>query len=113
MSTTYGHDVAPKNDHFVDLAEDAMSHMSGGFAFVNSLLHSFPIIRHLPACFPGLEFKRYALEGKHSVLDMLNIPLGIVQTKIVSSWATDIPVFTDLPADLSALFLFVEGRNRS
>ncbi len=79
----YGHDVAPKNDHFVDLAEDAMSHMSGGFSFTTSLLHSFPVIRHLPSFLPGLAFKRFALEGKRSVLDMLNIPLGIVQSKMV------------------------------
>ncbi|KJA21663.1 hypothetical protein HYPSUDRAFT_687524 [Hypholoma sublateritium FD-334 SS-4] len=89
MSITYGHDVTPKNDHFVDLAENAMSHMSGGFAFIDSLFHSFPIICHLPAFLPGLGFKRFALEGKRSVLDMLNIPLGIVQSKMKDGTAAD------------------------
>lgn len=79
----YGHDVAPRNDHFVDLAEDAIAHMSGGFAFVTSLLHSFPIIRHLPAFLPGLAFKRFALKGGRMALDMRNIPLSIVEGKMV------------------------------
>ena len=113
MATMYGHDVAPNNDHFVDLAEDAMSHMSGGFSFTNSLLHSFPIIRYFPSFLPGLAFKRFALEGKRSVLDMLNIPLGIVQSKIVRPCTSAIKAFDDSPSDLCVIYMLVEGRNRS
>ncbi|KJA21688.1 hypothetical protein HYPSUDRAFT_67609 [Hypholoma sublateritium FD-334 SS-4] len=89
MSTMYGHDVARKNDHYVDLAEDAIAHMSGGFAFVTSLLHSFPTIRYLPAFLPGFAFKRFALEGRKLALDMRNIPLSIVEGKMKDGTAAD------------------------
>ncbi len=51
----------------------------------------------------------FALEGKRSVIDMLNIPIGIVQSKMVRPYTFAIQVFDDLPTDLYVLFLKRDG----
>ncbi|KAF8171823.1 hypothetical protein BJ912DRAFT_116020 [Pholiota molesta] len=71
MSTMYDHDVAPKNDFFVDLAETAMSGLKYTVLPGSMLVNELPILRFIPTWFPGAGFKRIALEVKCGMCPLL------------------------------------------
>ncbi len=55
----YGYDVAPKDDHYVQLVESTRP----AFALGTSpkwLVNNFPVLRYIPSWFPGAGFKKYA-----------------------------------------------------
>lgn len=83
MSTIYDHDVAPKNDFFVDLAETALSGLKYTILPGSILANELPILRFIPTWLPGAGFKRIALEVRKSVLQMRDVPFASVETKIV------------------------------
>ncbi len=85
MSVMYGHDVAPRNDNFVNLVETVMGQilMGAGLSGV-SLLYAFPILRFIPAWFPGAGFKRFSLDAKKLAFQMRDIPFEAVQKRMVS-----------------------------
>jgi hypothetical protein len=83
MSTMYDHDVAPKNDFFVDLAETAMSGLKYTVLPGSMLVNELPILRFIPTWFPGAGFKRIALEVRKSVLQIRDVPFASVEKKLV------------------------------
>lgn len=84
MSVMYGHDVAPRNDNFVDRAETAMRQLLTGAGLSGvSLLYAFPILRFIPAWFPGAGFKRFCLEAKKLAFEMRDVPFEAVQKRMV------------------------------
>lgn len=80
----YGHDVSPKNDYFVNLAEKAISQLSVAYPAGAFLLDVFPFLRYIPTWFPGAEFKRFALKGREMAWAMRDIPSGNVRKQMVS-----------------------------
>ncbi|KAJ6621897.1 cytochrome P450 [Mycena sp. CBHHK59/15] len=79
MAVTYGYDVKPTNDRFVDLAEDGVKRICeavfpGAFA-VNSL----PFLRHLPAWFPGCGFHKYGQDTLKLIKEMQDAPFEFVR----------------------------------
>lgn len=55
----YGYDVAPKDDHYVKLAEATRPAFALGLS-PKWLVNNFPALRHIPSWFPGAGFKKYA-----------------------------------------------------
>lgn len=60
MSTLYGYDVEPINDHFVTLSEKAVKTLAESFFPGANAVNAFPFLRHLPGWLPGCEFQRFA-----------------------------------------------------
>lgn len=83
MSVMYGHDMQPKDDHLVLIAEEATAKLSNSIFPGAAAVNIFPVLRHLPAWFPGAGFKRYALETRKLTADMQNVPLQVVKTRMV------------------------------
>ncbi|KAF9479259.1 cytochrome P450 [Pholiota conissans] len=82
MAITYDHDVAPKDDYFVNLAEAAVARLSQMFFPGASLLNAFPILRFTPSWFPGAMFKRFALESRKLTYQMLEVPIADVEARM-------------------------------
>lgn len=108
MAAMYGHDISPQNDYFVDLAERSIRRLSNGIFPGASLFYAFPILRFLPAWFPGAEFKRYGLEGRKVALESRDIPMEAVKRKMVVR-IVFLPIFIH-PDPWSCV---TEGRKRS
>jgi len=79
----YAHEVTPKDDYFVHLAETATGQLAESVFPGASLFFAFPsVFRHLPTWFPGAGFKRFALEGRKVAFEMRDIPLATVQKQM-------------------------------
>lgn len=78
MATVYGHEVEPKNDHFVSIAEEAGA-MVTNLILPGTAVNAFPFLRHLPAWFPGAGFKRYVLKTRMLTAEMQDAPLKFVK----------------------------------
>ena len=84
LSIMYAHDVAPKDDHFVYLADTAAEQLTAHIFAGTTLFFAFPsIFRHIPAWFPGAGFKKFAHEARKVAFEMRDIPLAIVQKQMV------------------------------
>jgi hypothetical protein len=84
MAGMYGHDVAPRNDRFVAIAEETMSKCLRCILMPASLVvNAFPLLRFLPSWFPGASFKRKALEGRYHMRQMINLPVDMVEKQMV------------------------------
>ena len=79
----YGHDVAPNNDYFVDLAEKAVGTLLTWAATSATLVNVFPFMRYLPAWFPGCGFQYIVRERRGWVNDMVNKPYSIMVDNMV------------------------------
>ncbi|KAF9483583.1 cytochrome P450 [Pholiota conissans] len=88
MSAMYGYKVAPKDDYFTELAEAGMAAISNasypGAAVVNVL----PILRYLPAWFPGAGFHRVAKIALDTVTRMQDVPYKYVQDNMAAGTAS-------------------------
>jgi len=83
MSLVYGHDISPTNDYYVGLAEAAVGKLADSLFPGANTVNAIPALRYLPAWFPGAGFKRFANEAKKLTDQMLNVPLKLVEAKIV------------------------------
>ncbi|KAI0070807.1 cytochrome P450 [Panus rudis PR-1116 ss-1] len=72
MRTAYGIDIAPENDPFIEIAENAMQ----GFSAVakGHPVDFFPILQYIPSWFPGVDFKREAAKWRPYADAMLEKP---------------------------------------
>jgi hypothetical protein len=83
MSTVYAHDVAPKNDLFVDLAEEAVGSLEHAVLPGAALVNALPILRFLPSWFPGAEFQHFCLEARKVLLRTRTLPLTSMEANMV------------------------------
>ncbi|KAJ7811372.1 cytochrome P450 [Mycena leptocephala] len=83
MSTVYGYDVQPHNDRFVTLSENAVKKLSDAFFPGAVAVNTFPILRYLPAWFPGAGFQRYAAECRQLTQEMQAVPFGFAKENMV------------------------------
>ncbi|KAF5382250.1 hypothetical protein D9757_008940 [Collybiopsis confluens] len=84
LSLAYGIQVLPENDPFVKIADEA----SDSFALASHpeafLVNVLPVLRHVPAWFPGAEFKRKAKEWRKSIYALVEVPFEIVKAQLAS-----------------------------
>ncbi|CAA7269235.1 unnamed protein product [Cyclocybe aegerita] len=87
VSTMYGHDITPKNDYFVTLAETALAKLREA-VFPGALaVNAFPILKYLPTWFPGAGFKRFALGVQDLVNQMLTVPIEALEKRLADGTA--------------------------
>jgi len=90
MKIVYDIDVQDDDDPYIDLAEKALEASLQASQPGRFYVELLPILKYVPAWFPGAEFKRLAARSKHSMAHLRQIPLDIVKEKVVSSrhWRT-------------------------
>ncbi|KAJ7935572.1 cytochrome P450 [Mycena leptocephala] len=79
MSIVYGYDVQPSNDRFVALSENTVKKLSDSFFPGAVAVNTFPILRYLPAWFPGAGFQLYAAECRQLTQEMRAVPFGFAK----------------------------------
>ncbi|KZT18054.1 putative CyP450 monooxygenase [Neolentinus lepideus HHB14362 ss-1] len=88
MSVVYDYEVAPENDYFVNVAETSVDMLSESTNPGAALVNVLPILQHIPAWLPGMEFKRWAQKGRDITMEMINAPLRFVRNRLDSGVPT-------------------------
>ncbi|KAI0059643.1 cytochrome P450 [Artomyces pyxidatus] len=83
----YGYDIKPNDDHFVEVAENAMKMISTTLTPVGIAVNTIPALRHLPDWFPGASFKTRAKECVALVTEMQNAPFAYVKRSMAEGTA--------------------------
>ncbi|OCH93084.1 CyP450 monooxygenase [Obba rivulosa] len=74
LATIYGIDIQDKNDKYIEIAEKAMEGASEGFVPGSFLVDYIPMLRYVPAWFPGAEFQRKVAVWKTWAHDLVHVP---------------------------------------
>lgn len=74
MDITYGVRVAPDDNYFVSLAEEAMSGLNISTISGTSFLDIFSFLKHIPSWMPGAGFKRAAEHARDVNIAAANEP---------------------------------------
>ncbi|KLO07044.1 cytochrome P450 [Schizopora paradoxa] len=87
MMVSYGHEVADRNDEFIELAETSMNMikkivMPGAF-----LVDIIPALKYIPAWFPGAGFQKVAEEGRKLSNDLQSRPYEAAKAQIKAGTA--------------------------
>ncbi|KAJ7090364.1 cytochrome P450 [Mycena belliarum] len=88
MSVAYGIDVLPANDPYVELAEHAVDGLVTAVVPGRFLVDSIPLLKYVPAWFPGAGFQRRASEWRKLSRGMLEKPFAEARRKIASGTAS-------------------------
>ncbi|KAF5319657.1 hypothetical protein D9619_008644 [Psilocybe cf. subviscida] len=97
MSITYGYDIKPKKDYFVDLAEDAVSRLCLAVFPGAAIVNAVPILQYLPSWFPGAGFHKIASESREMTTQMKEVPLKWVQKNMEAGTQPSCLVSENLP----------------
>lgn len=116
MMISYGHQIDPKDDHFVNLANQALACLSKAGIFGSFTVDYIPMckyiaqisrclelsqsptpVKHLPSWLPGAGFKRQAHTWSRVVRAMIDEPFAMVKDRMVRG------MNHDLNKDLSLL----------
>ncbi|KAF8199264.1 cytochrome P450 [Mycena galopus ATCC 62051] len=87
MSITYGLEVLPKNDPYVELAEAAVEGLNTAMIPGRFLVDSFPLLKYVPPWFPGAGFRRKAREWRRLARGMVEKPFVEAKQRIASGKA--------------------------
>ncbi|KAF9533208.1 cytochrome P450 [Crepidotus variabilis] len=87
MSVVYSHDISPKDDYYVKLAEATVGKLSESIFPGAAMVNAIPILRHLPEWFPGAGFHTFAREARKLTDQMLNAPIAMVEKKMENGTA--------------------------
>ncbi|KAI0064142.1 cytochrome P450 [Artomyces pyxidatus] len=79
MSIAYGYDIAPKNDRFVDIAEQALEMFSAAFFPGAAIVNAFPFLARLPGWLPGMGFKAISKRCLELTTEMQDAPFAFVK----------------------------------
>ncbi|KAE9386741.1 cytochrome P450 [Gymnopus androsaceus JB14] len=79
LRTTFGISVKPVNDPIVAILVRFFNTLDIAFG-IKTLVNAFPFLRYLPKWLPGTSFYSTANELKRSAINMLEVPLSLVQT---------------------------------
>ncbi|KAH7890379.1 cytochrome P450 [Phlebopus sp. FC_14] len=79
MKVIYGIEIAPKNDRYIDIAEQALDGMAKAAAPGAFMVDVFPWLKYVPGWVPGAGFQKKAAMWKTAVLEMRDAPFEAVQ----------------------------------
>ncbi|KAI0920701.1 hypothetical protein AcW1_002368 [Taiwanofungus camphoratus] len=82
VGVSYGLEVKPKDDPYVETAEKALHAISMAGNAGAYLVDSIPTLKYVPAWFPGAKFKREAAEWRKACRAMLEVPFAAVKKAI-------------------------------
>lgn len=106
MSITYGVDVRPQHDPYIELAERAADAVVTAAVPGAFLVDAIPILKYVPSWMPGAGFKRQAKEWKKDAIAMVNVPFRAAKQGIVSSFPSEIRVLMHFVLPLGNWKLF-------
>ncbi|KAF5325488.1 hypothetical protein D9619_009914 [Psilocybe cf. subviscida] len=98
MSTTYGYDIEPKRDYYIEIAEEAIQRMAMAALPGAAMVNHIPILRYLPTWFPGARFHKLAAETKLLTTQMKEMPFKWTQERMKAGSAVDCVVAAKLPS---------------
>lgn len=84
MAVVYGYDVTGVNDRFMAIADETMDIMTQAMLPGATMMNVLPILRFIPAWFPGAAFQRLAASGRKMAKEMREVPFDMVQKQTVS-----------------------------
>lgn len=85
MAMLYGFDLSDqKIDYFTRLSEIATSKLVESMIPGAAVVDALPCLRHIPAWFPGAQFRRHAAYVKKHADVMLEAPMKVVTEQTVS-----------------------------
>ncbi|KAI0076598.1 cytochrome P450 [Panus rudis PR-1116 ss-1] len=82
MRIAYGIDIEPEDDPYILIAERAIEGFAAAGNSEGYLVDFFPILKHVPAWFPGAAFKRQGNYWKPFVTAMLEKPFNHVKEQM-------------------------------
>ncbi|OJJ32368.1 hypothetical protein ASPWEDRAFT_117096 [Aspergillus wentii DTO 134E9] len=86
LKISYGYTIQPHtNDPLVDLANDAMTQLSMAATPGAWLVDIIPLMKYLPAWFPGAGFKQAAIEWRRTLMKTIDTPYAFVQQQMKSA----------------------------
>lgn len=88
LQITYGLEVQPAGDPFIDVAERAIEGSLVASIPGNFLVNSFPILKYVPEWFPGAGFHKKAREWKGYGLKMIESPFSATKRNMVRGIGT-------------------------
>lgn len=100
MDVTYGVEVSPSNDRYIQVAEEAMGLLSQAEmpgAFLVDVIHPCKcriwfdlqhlphnvVVKYVPGWFPGAGFKKMAALSRQLTQELLDRPFGAVKKAMV------------------------------
>ncbi|KAJ7209578.1 cytochrome P450 [Mycena pura] len=86
-ATSFRHHVAEQGDDYVRLADQAMAGVSLSANFGTFLVDYIPLLKYVPAWFPGAKFKRDGLRWRKLGLEMWNRPFDMVKNRLAEGSA--------------------------
>ncbi|KII86264.1 hypothetical protein PLICRDRAFT_55999 [Plicaturopsis crispa FD-325 SS-3] len=92
LLVSHGYEVKGPDDPFIDLANKAIAQFSECTIPGAFLVDVFPILRYVPAWFPGAGFKKLAKEWRQTLQDMAEEPYKFVLKQMDAG--TAVPSFT-------------------
>ncbi|KAJ8689905.1 hypothetical protein PTI98_012762 [Pleurotus ostreatus] len=88
MKVVYGIDVVPKDDYYITIAERALDGMAKAASPGAFLVDILPILKYVPAWFPGASFQKKAKEWKKVTLEMRDAPFNSVAASMAEGTAS-------------------------
>lgn len=85
MAIVYGYDVTGADDHFIVIADETMELLTEAMLPGASMMNVLPILRFIPAWFPGAAIQRLAVLGRKLGKEMREVPFDMVQKQTVSA----------------------------
>ncbi|KAJ7095645.1 cytochrome P450 [Mycena epipterygia] len=99
LSVAYDIDVKPSGDPYVELADSAVEGLVTAVVPGRFLVDSIPLLKYVPAWFPGAGFQRRAREWRRLSQGMLEKPFAEAKQKIAKHPIRDrLPDFDDEPS---------------
>ena len=83
MRIVYGFDVAGADAEYLALEDKALKAFEEAFVPGKYLVETFPVLRHIPAWFPGATFRRKAEAWKKIFTDMRDVPFDATVERMV------------------------------
>ncbi|KAH9476887.1 Cytochrome P450 monooxygenase 98 [Psilocybe cubensis] len=96
LQITYGLEVQPEGDPFIEVAERAIEGSLVASIPGNFLVNSFPFLKHVPDWFPGASFHKKAREWKGYGLKMIESPFSATKRNMAAGESPQCFVSTNL-----------------
>ena len=85
MKVTYGIDIDEDEDKWIRVVDDAFAGLRVVTISVQFLLEHFPLVRHIPAWFPGAGFQKTLGKARAPSDYMLDVPFAMAKENVSSS----------------------------
>ena len=83
ISITYSINVRPYNDPYIKIAEEAVAAIAELFIAGAFLVDFIPILKYVPAWFPGANFQRKAIMLRKHAANIRNFPFAATEKLMV------------------------------